>query len=43
MTIKAKYEDQDNIYEIPVEKILKFLKLSKNDFESACKQAIKEM
>ncbi len=43
MIIKVQYEDQDNVYEIPAEKILKLLGITEGQLESACKKAIMEI
>lgn len=40
MIIKVQYENQDNIYEIPVERVLEFLDVTKSEIEAACKKAI---
>jgi hypothetical protein len=43
MIIKVQYEDRDHIYEIPAEKVLKFLDIDKAELELACKKAIIEI
>lgn len=43
MIIKVQYEDREHIYEIPAEKILRFLDINKDDLEQACKKAIMEI
>lgn len=40
MKIKVQYDNQDNIFEIPAEKILEFLDITLAQLESACKKAI---
>lgn len=40
MKIKIQYEDQENIYEIPLELVLKFLDITESEVKAACKKAI---
>jgi hypothetical protein len=42
MIIKVQYEDRDYTYEIPSEKVLKFLDITQDQLELACKKAIIE-
>jgi hypothetical protein len=42
MIIKVKYEDSDYTYEIPAQKVLKFLDITPEQLEVACKKAIIE-
>lgn len=43
MKIKVQYEDQDYVYDIPAEDVLKHLKITKKQLELACKKAIMEI
>lgn len=44
MIVKVSFETSDNIYEIPLSKVLKFLKgLSEEDFETACKKVLAQL
>lgn len=40
MIIKVQYEDQDYVYEIPLNKLLEFLNVSESEVMAACKKAI---
>jgi hypothetical protein len=42
MIIKVQYEDRDYTYEIPAEKVLRFLDITQDQLEAACKKAIIE-
>lgn len=42
MIIKVQYEDRDFVYEIPAKKVLRFLDITKEELETACKKAIIE-
>lgn len=43
MKIKVQYDNQDFVYEIPAEDVLKHLKVTKKQLELACKKAIMEI
>lgn len=43
MKVIVQFEDNDNIYEIPLSKILPFLKIKQQVIESAIKQAIRRI
>lgn len=43
MKIKIQYDNQDYVYELPVDVVLKHLKITKKQLESACKKAIMEI
>ena len=42
MIIKVQYEDRDYTYEIPSERVLRFLDITEDELISACKKAIIE-
>jgi hypothetical protein len=43
MIVTVKFENNEYLYEIPLKKILPFLKVTEEDIENAIKEAIKRI
>lgn len=43
MKIKVQFEDSDYVYELPAERVVKYLPIDIEELEQACKEVIKRI